>query len=180
MKKLLTLLGLLTLITTSSAIVVACEDKTKQDTHKPNSVEESRKKEDKTQKPKKQEEQKEKTKEEVQTDQPDSNNNYSLKRSLKENFELIKKYGREAADLIFPRADLIESLRSKQDTKDTISLISKIISIYTEFNEYSNIEEFKSKSGNYNTKIKDKELDELVTKYEEQKDNISKLFEKFK
>ncbi|UZK64035.1 hypothetical protein MNF30_03665 [Mycoplasma mycoides subsp. capri] len=113
--------------------------------------------------------------EKIQADQPDTNDNYLSKRSLEENFQLIKKYGKEAADLIFPHADLIESLRSKEETKDAISLASKIISIYVEFNKYSTIEEFKSKNTSYKSTIKHRELDQIVTKYEEQKDNISKI-----
>ncbi|QVJ95737.1 lipoprotein [Mycoplasma mycoides] len=184
MKKLLTILGSVGLIATTSAAVIACGDKTPQKLPDIKSSEKSIKEnKEKTEQPKKEDKEKQLKEENVkkiQSDQSDPTNNYSFKRSLEENFKLIKKYGKEAADVIFPRADLIESFRSKEETKDTISLISKIISIYTDFNNYSNVEEFKSKSTKYNLTTKEKELDKLVTKYEEQKDNISKLLEKFK
>ncbi|SRX66302.1 lipoprotein [Mycoplasma mycoides] len=165
MKKLLTILGSLGLIATTSAAVIACGDKTPQKLSDIKSSEKSIKED-------KEKQLKEENVKKIQSDQSDPTNNYSFKRSLEENLKLIKKYGKEAADVIFPRADLIESFRSKEETKDTISLISKIISIYTDFNNYSNVEEFKSKSTKYNLTTKEKELDELVTKYEEQKDNI--------
>ncbi|CBW54041.1 Hypothetical protein, predicted lipoprotein [Mycoplasma mycoides subsp. capri LC str. 95010] len=164
MKRLLTLLGSISLVATTSAAVVACGDKTQQKSPE--------KKDDKLLSPKK--EGKENTKEkinELQSDKPKEDNIYHPKKSKEENFNSIKKYGLKIFDFVFPRAEKLNELKEKPEYSYLWGITTKITSFYHKIVSYSDLRDFETKNRSVNEKLY-KEFDQIVDLYEKEEQKI--------
>ncbi|QVJ96583.1 lipoprotein [Mycoplasma mycoides subsp. capri] len=198
MKKLLTILGSIILITTTSTAVIACKNikqlelknkKTEQD--KKESIESIDNK------------QKEKAKESEndskpngypQGDQPHNDqpsdlprkNNEELVKNSKINFDLIKKYGKEFSELFssLPE-DKAEKISADPKNTNGLTIAGKILNAYEELNSYSNFDDFQSKLKEKLNKSEsefsnfistlEKDWTKIVKDYENEKENILKL-----
>lgn len=178
MKKLLNILGTTAIIITTSFLVIACKTSKQIDIKITNPTNNTQRNEEKSKNEKientedsKKEEKDQKN--EIQSDQPKENKEYVFKRSNKQNFDSIKKYGLKLVDSIFQKPEKDEKLKSNP-VLDT--LIRKITSLYSGIAQYKNIEEFESKllpkSAN---EALYREFDEAVTDYEKEENNIWKL-----
>ncbi|WBX35949.1 lipoprotein [Mycoplasma capricolum] len=178
MKKLLNILGSTAIIITTSFLVIACKTSKQIDIKITNPTNNTQRNEEKSKNKKientedsKKEEKDQKN--EIQSDQPKENKEYVFKRTKKENFDSIKKYGLELVDSIFHKQEKYEKLKSNPSLS---VLIGKITSIYSKIAKYKDIEEFESKSL---PRLVDeesyREFDEAVTEYEKEKENIWKL-----
>ncbi|QVK02230.1 lipoprotein [Mycoplasma mycoides subsp. capri] len=177
MKKLLTILGSIGLIATTSAAVIACGDKTPQkistENKDKNTTEESKDnkpteesiKEDKekTEQPKKEEKQK-----------------YVLQRSRENNFSLTKDYGLKHTDFTWNNQDKWSKWKSDSKNSSLASLIGQVTTFYSKISKYASVveleKEFENKL-NQNRNYKSFEefiekMDMTITKYLEQKDSI--------
>ncbi|KEZ20994.1 lipoprotein [Mycoplasma capricolum] len=178
MKKLLNILGTTAIIITTSFLVIACKASKQIDIKITNPTNKTQKNEEKSKNEKientensKKEEKDQKN--EIQSDQSKENKEYVFKRSNKENFDSIKKYGLKLVDSIFQKSEKYEKLKSNSNLS---ALIRKITSLYSRIAQYKNIEEFESKllpkSAN---EALYREFDEAVTDYEKEENNIWKL-----
>ncbi|WP_434333727.1 lipoprotein [Mycoplasma capricolum subsp. capricolum] len=194
MKKLLTIFGSISLTTTTSFLVIACKESKQFDnkitepnnnkiddnkTIKENKEKTDFKKEDKNEihKNKLTEEvnkDKKDQEEQIQNNQPRENDQYQPKRSNEDNFRLIKEYGKEIVDFLFPEPTKLSKLYSNAGKDPLSKLIGEMTSFYSEIAKYSNIDEFQSKTKKYDFRNGNlyRQFDEIVTNYETQKDNI--------
>ncbi|WP_369024886.1 lipoprotein [Mycoplasma capricolum] len=186
MKKLLNILVTTAIIITTSFLVIACKASKQIDIKitNPNNVEKNEEKSknekiENIEDSKKEEKNKQndqyknnQANQPIHTEQP-KEKEYVFKRSKKENFELIKKYGLKLVDSIFQKPEKDEKLKSNPVLS---TLIRKITSLYSTIAQYKNIEEFESKllpkSAN---EALYREFDEAVTNYEKEENNIWKL-----
>ncbi|AJK51356.1 lipoprotein [Mycoplasma capricolum] len=172
MKKLLNILGTTAIIITTSFLVIACKTSKQIDIKITNPTNNTQKNEEKSKNKKikntedsKKEEKDQKN--EIQSDQPKENKEYVFKRSNKQNFDSIKKYGLKLVDSIFQKPEKNEKLKSNP-VLDTI--IRKITSLYSQIAKYKDIEEFESKSlPRLVNEESYREFDETVTEYEKEK-----------
>ncbi|KKW61574.1 lipoprotein [Mycoplasma capricolum] len=177
MKKLLNILGTTAIIITTSFLVIACKASKQIDikitnpTNKTQKNEEKIKNEIENTKDSKKEEKDQKN--EIQSDQPKENEKYVFKKTNKENFDSIKKYGLKLVDSIFQKPEKYEKLNSNPSLS---ALIRKFTSLYSKIAKYKDVEEFESKSlpKSANEALY-REFDEAVADYEKEKENIWKL-----
>ncbi|WP_434342829.1 lipoprotein [Mycoplasma capricolum] len=177
MKKLLNILGTTAIIITTSFLVIACKTSKQIDIKitNPNNVEnkEEKSKNEKIENTEDSKKEEKDQKNQIQSDQPKGNKEYVFKRTKKENFDSIKKYGLELVDSIFHKQEKYEKLKSNPSLS---VLIGKITSIYSKIAKCKDIEEFESKSlPRLANEESYREFDEAVTEYEKEKDNIWKL-----
>ncbi|QVK06250.1 lipoprotein [Mycoplasma mycoides] len=202
MKKLLTILGSVGLIATTSATVVACDDKSPQNSNnkiiesmndksndnlkaqknndeKISNTKESRKeKMNKEVKKTTQLEKKEDAKK-IQ-DEEAKPEKYILKRSKEENFSFTKEYGLKHTNFIFDKRDEWEKWKSDTNNSSLSSLAGKLTSFYSEISQYSSVTELQAQFDiKFNKKKKYKSFDEfieqidkVVTDYQKEKDTI--------
>ncbi|WP_434329720.1 lipoprotein [Mycoplasma capricolum subsp. capricolum] len=198
MNKLLTIFGSISLTTTTSFLVIACKESkqfdnkiTKSNNNKIDenkTIKENKEKSNLKKEEDKREMNKDKLTEEankdkkdqeeqIQNDQPRENDQYQPKRSNEDNFNLIKKYGKEIVDFLFPNSEKLTKLYSNVEKSYLSKLIGQVTSLYNEIAQYSDINEFQLKTTKYNLKNGDlyRQFDEIVTDYETQKDNIWSL-----
>ncbi|EXU60269.1 lipoprotein [Mycoplasma mycoides] len=199
MKKLLTILGSITLITTTSTAVIACKN-IKQLELKNKETEQEDKKEsiestDDNQKEKTNESENDsKPNEHPQGDQPHNaqpfdlprKNNKELVKNNKMNFDLIKKYGKEFSEL-FSSLPKDKAEKISEDPKNTngLTIAGKILKFYEELKSYSNFDTFKSKLKEKFNKSEsefsnfistlEKDWTKIVKNYENERENILKL-----
>ncbi|QVK09079.1 lipoprotein [Mycoplasma mycoides] len=202
MKKLLTILGSVGLIATTSATVVACDDKSPQNSNnkiiesmndksndnlkaqknndeKISNTKESRKEKmnkevKKTTQLEKKEDAKKIQDEEVKPEK------YILKRSKEENFSFTKEYGLKHTNFIFDKRDEWEKWKSDTNNSSLSSLAGKLTSFYSEISQYSSVTELQAQFDiKFNKKKKYKSFDEfieqidkVVTDYQKEKDTI--------
>ncbi|WP_434336441.1 lipoprotein [Mycoplasma capricolum] len=177
MKKLLNILGTTAIIITTSFLVIACKAPKQIDIKitNPNNVEneEEKSKNEKIENTEDSKKEEKDQKNEIQSDQLKENKEYVFKRTKKENFDSIKKYGLELVDSIFHKQEKYEKLKSNPSLS---VLIGKITSIYSKIAKYKDIEEFESKLlPRLVNEESYREFDEAVTEYEKEKENIWKL-----
>ncbi|MDP4040163.1 lipoprotein [Mycoplasma mycoides] len=202
MKKLLTILGSVGLIATTSATVVACGDKSPQNSNnkiiesmndksndnlkvqknnneKISNTKESRKeKMNKELKKTTQLEKKEDAKK-IQ-DEEAKPEKYILKRSKEENLSFTKEYGLKHTNFIFDKRDEWEKWKSDTKNSSLSSLAGKLTSFYSEISQYSSVTELQAQFDiKFNKKKKYKSFDEfieqidkVVTDYQKEKDTI--------
>ncbi|QVJ96586.1 lipoprotein [Mycoplasma mycoides subsp. capri] len=166
MKQLLTLLGSISLVATTSVSVIACGDKTQQKSPE--------KKDDKLLSPKKEENEITKEKiNELQSDKPKEDNIYHPKKSIEENFNLLKKYGLKISDFIFPRIEKLDQLKKHPEYNYLWEITSKVTKFYNEIVKYTNFDDFKDKSKSrlINEEIH-KEFDRAISQYEKEEQKI--------
>lgn len=196
MKKLITLIGSIVLITTSSFLVISC--KTKQNSNdkmidfkidKSNDnlktqenniksvIKESKK--DKTDIEVKEKNELDK-KEDIKKTKEEKPEKYMLKRSKEENFSFTKDYGLKHTNFIFDKRDKWEKWKSDTNNSSLSSLAGKLTSFYSEISQYSSIEDLQKEfDTKFNKKKKYKsfnefieQIDKTVTDYQKEKDKI--------
>lgn len=199
MKKLLTILGSITLITTTSTAVIACKNINQQEIKNKETEQdkkESKESTDDKQKEKANESENDlKPNEHPQGDQPHNaqpsdlprKNNEELVKNNKMNFYLIKKYGLEINNLLESSKNKIEELVKKPELGKVFKLISNLIQLYQELNKFDTLDKFanalKSQLENKQPKISyDEFLNEIfmqwqetITEYDKERDTILKL-----
>ncbi|UZK64036.1 lipoprotein [Mycoplasma mycoides subsp. capri] len=193
MKKLLTILGSITIITTTSTAVIACKN-IKQLEFKNKETEQDKKesKESRDEKQKEKANESEKNlsnrENEMQGDQP-KNNNYQSSRTRKETFGLIKKYGKEFFDLLL----LVGEKAEKIDNDKNVYLLSigaAISKSYKNLEKYHTLEEFEKqlkttigKTGKSSEEFisnLEKEWDRIIREYEKERENILSILKSLK
>ncbi|QVK07121.1 lipoprotein [Mycoplasma mycoides] len=198
MKKLLTILGSIILITTTSTAVIACKNirqlelknkETKQD--KKESIEST---DDKQKEKANESGNASKSNEQPQGDQPHNvkpsdlprKNNEELVKNNKMNFDFIKKYGKEFSELFssLPE-DKAEKISADPNNTNGLTVAGKILNAYEELKSYSNFDDFQSKLKEKLNKSEsefsnfistlEKDWTKIVKDYENEKENILKL-----
>ncbi|MDP4040161.1 lipoprotein [Mycoplasma mycoides] len=191
MKKLLTILGSIILITTTSTAVIACKNinqqevknkETKQD--KKESIEST---DDKQKEKANESENDSKPNGHSQGDQPHNDQPSDLPRkNNKMNFDLIKKYGKEFSELFssLPE-DKAEKISADPNNTNGLTVAGKILNAYEELKSYSNFDDFQSKLKEKLNKSEsefsnfistlEKDWTKIVKDYENEKENILKL-----
>ncbi|WP_347938212.1 lipoprotein [Mycoplasma feriruminatoris] len=197
MKKILTILGSLGLISTTGSLVVACKAPKeiknnlrklnntlpKKEKEKSEITELSDNKEENKQENNDElssELKKEKQEELMQGDEPKEEERYNPKRNKEENFDLIKKDGKTLVDKLFSDTDKFQKLKENDDYKNLSSIITEFTSIYSEISNYSSSNEFLQETNKYpNAESLNTKFDKTYTNYENNKDKIWDLLNKF-
>ncbi|QVK03036.1 lipoprotein [Mycoplasma mycoides] len=201
MKKLLTILGSIILITTTSTAVIACKNinqlelknkETKQDKkeEKSNESMSNHKNEqlDESINDKESENHSNTENNEIQGDQSKENNEESI-RNRKENFNLIKKYGKEFIDLLTSLGEKVESIDNNSN-QHLLMVGGNIAKIYQDLMKYDSLDKLEKelknileKSGkSFNDFISDleKDWDKVVKDYEKERETILSILKSLK
>ncbi|QVJ95738.1 lipoprotein [Mycoplasma mycoides] len=204
MKKLITLIGSILLISSSGIIVISCKTqqksnnqslnfnnektfnqdiKTKNDTNNEKSDQNTSKEIDKEKTENKNQNltiKKEEKK--IKDEQVEKKQKYILQRSKENNFSLTKEYGLKHADFTWNNQDKWSKWKSDSKNSWLASLIGQVTTFYSKISKYASVveleKEFENKL-NQNRNYKSFEefiekMDMTITKYLEQKDSIWK------
>ncbi|ACU78466.1 lipoprotein [Mycoplasma mycoides] len=200
MKKLLTILGSIILITTTSTAVIACKNINQQEV-KNKETEQKDKKEsiestdDKQKERANKSENDSKPNEHPQGDQPHNaqpsdlprKNNEELVKNNKMNFDLIKKYGKEFIDLLTSLGEKAEKISEDPENIKVLTLARELSKAYEDLKKYSNFDTFQSelkqKLNKSETELSDfisnleKYWNKIVKDYENEREKILKVLE---
>ncbi|WFQ94499.1 lipoprotein [Mycoplasma feriruminatoris] len=173
MKKILTILGSLYLISATGSLVVAC--KTPQEIK--NNLRELNndvpKNEKQNKKEENQESEEKKQKELMQGDQLERTQPYMFKKDKRTNFSLIKKYGEKIWSVFYSNPEKLAKLNGEHSKNTLAKLARTITTYYNDIVKYSDLTEFELKE---KVKLEDEGLfikfDEAVANYEREEENI--------
>ncbi|QVJ95736.1 lipoprotein [Mycoplasma mycoides] len=196
MKKLLTILGSIILITTTSTAVIACKNINQQEVKNKETEQDKKESTDDKQKEKANESENDsKSNEHSQGDQPHNTqpsdlprkNNEELVKNNKMNFDLIKKYGKEFIDLLTSLGEKAEKISEDPENIKVLTLARELSKAYEDLKKYSNFDNFQSelkqKLNKSETEFSDfisnleKYWNKIVKDYENEREMILKLLE---
>ncbi|ACU78850.1 hypothetical protein [Mycoplasma mycoides] len=162
MKKLITLSSSIGLTFISSFLVISCKSSKQINTKEMTNIT-------------KKDQISDNKKEDIKNDKLKEKNLIIPKKSKDETFELIRKYGKEIADFLFPYSTKLADFRSKPEYKEMLEFTGKITKFYFDMNNSSSLEDFIMKK-KLQTKlgVLHSELDQIISKYEKEKDSIWK------